>query len=1209
MRKLLLFVVAFLFVATNINAEKLSGTLSSNMDAYTTWNESYPLTNANDGSYSTKFWSDAAQQVGEYVAMSFEEEKSIQEIVFHFADGDRPVGAAVEVSVDNSEWDTVTTFSTTDITTEGTYTCDAQGAMAKYVRLRITTGTSNWFQLVEFEVYEAMVNLTPRTITVSVNDASMGSAYIGEEGTTEVIGQTGIVRLTAVPAAGYKFLNWTYEGEEVADTEVLIDKTEGDKTYVANFAPLQLFSISVSVSDAIMGTAQSTETGEVYENTEITLSATPVDGYEFVNWTVGETIVSTQNPYVTIVEASADYKANFQVKPQKLELTDADISMEYYSSYYDSNIIDGDYNTFYDSRNHQSAGATVTVTLAEESYIGKVKIHFISRTYVPKKAIIQVSADNEIWTDVEGSEFFGSDIDSELAIAINTNNVMAKYVRMYIQEANSAYLTIAEFEVYETLVNVAPRAISVSVNDEAKGIAYIGLEGITEVENQTSAVKLIAEPKDISYKFVNWTVGTEEVSTSPIFVDRTEGSKDYVANFIDKPYFSITATTSDASKGEVSLSIPEGSAIATGEVYEGEEVTFTATSKDGYKFVAWKSGEEIVSESASYTIVVSEAVSLVATFERDPKLNRSSWTITASSQESSGEGAGNGVASCIIDGNTSTYWHSQWSGSQPGYPHWFMIDMKEVKSFDEFEYISRGTGTSDDGANNGNIVNYRLYVSNTEIDPENLDAASKVTEGTFTYDGTSNSHKVSFTAAKGRYVMLYATGQSANGRVNAACVEFYLYSSSYPVTVSSSDPELGTAYIGEEGVTAVGCSVEGTDMVTITAKPAPAYRFVSWMLNGEVVSNDAVYTTTAVTEARNYVANFEFAPVAPRTVKVSSNDKTKGYAVFVSPLPEGTASDVTSDGIVTVEAISQSSDDFFVKWTIDGVTVGTEPTYKYLGAEDVTIQANFISKYAITINQVAGGTISVKSGGAFVASGDRVLEGNYITLDVTENTGNQLKKLFINGEDVFIKYRYNPDYCVQVNEPITITAEFGEPICTFTYECTGNGWVEAWETDTYDEVADEEGTLELPLSPVGEQYAYGEAIPFGGTAAIFAVAGAGESLQSLTINGEEIDITEESDYAIYGDYFFDTVDRPIHVVAVFTGVTDGIESAEANEASIYAVASGVKVEVIDVTTVSVYSIAGTLVAEQQVSEAAVIALAKGVYIVKASDKVVKVVVK
>ena len=93
MRKILLFVVALLFVATNINAEKLTGTLSSNMNAYSTWTDEYPSSNANDGNYSTKFWSDASQEVGDYVTMSLNASASIGEIKFYFSDGDKPAAA------------------------------------------------------------------------------------------------------------------------------------------------------------------------------------------------------------------------------------------------------------------------------------------------------------------------------------------------------------------------------------------------------------------------------------------------------------------------------------------------------------------------------------------------------------------------------------------------------------------------------------------------------------------------------------------------------------------------------------------------------------------------------------------------------------------------------------------------------------------------------------------------------------------------------------------------------------------------------------------------------------------------------------------------------------------------------------------------------------------------------------------------------------
>ena len=45
----------------------------------------------------------------------------------------------------------------------------------------------------------------------------------------------------------------------------------------------------------------------------------------------------------------------------------------------------------------------------------------------------------------------------------------------------------------------------------------------------------------------------------------------------------------------------------------------------------------------------------------------------------------------------------------------------------------------------------------------------------------------------------------------------------------------------------------------MTAEANADYAFANWTLNGEVVSTDAVYTTDAITENREYVANFVYA--------------------------------------------------------------------------------------------------------------------------------------------------------------------------------------------------------------------------------------------------------------------------------------------------------------------------------------------------------------
>ena len=82
---------------------------------------------------------------------------------------------------------------------------------------------------------------------------------------------------------------------------------------VSNYiVSLTLPSYTVTVT-AENGTV---EGADKYEHgTVVTLTATPASGYKFVNWTSGETVVSTENPYKFTVTADVDLVANF-VKDQ-----------------------------------------------------------------------------------------------------------------------------------------------------------------------------------------------------------------------------------------------------------------------------------------------------------------------------------------------------------------------------------------------------------------------------------------------------------------------------------------------------------------------------------------------------------------------------------------------------------------------------------------------------------------------------------------------------------------------------------------------------------------------------------------------------------------------------------------------------------------------------------------------------------------------------
>ena len=71
--------------------------------------------------------------------------------------------------------------------------------------------------------------------------------------------------------------------------------------------------VTASVNDAAMGTAKVNGQDEVYvdPDTEATFTATPNDGYVFVNWTKGDEVVSTSATYTTTITSALSLVANF----------------------------------------------------------------------------------------------------------------------------------------------------------------------------------------------------------------------------------------------------------------------------------------------------------------------------------------------------------------------------------------------------------------------------------------------------------------------------------------------------------------------------------------------------------------------------------------------------------------------------------------------------------------------------------------------------------------------------------------------------------------------------------------------------------------------------------------------------------------------------------------------------------------------------------
>ena len=117
-----------------------------------------------------------------------------------------------------------------------------------------------------------------------------------------------------------------FTGANNSDSKLTAD-IAGDYLFTWEYATktLTVTYPELPVEYTVTATVNPTETGTVAgagkyeEGKEATLTATPAEGYQFVNWTSGETVVSTENPYTFTVTADVALVANFKAVEPEIE--------------------------------------------------------------------------------------------------------------------------------------------------------------------------------------------------------------------------------------------------------------------------------------------------------------------------------------------------------------------------------------------------------------------------------------------------------------------------------------------------------------------------------------------------------------------------------------------------------------------------------------------------------------------------------------------------------------------------------------------------------------------------------------------------------------------------------------------------------------------------------------------------------------------------
>lgn len=144
------------------------------------------ISNVINGNKNDKWWSNEAQAVDKTITLTLSNVHQVGNIKWYFCDGDKPLGATLErKAVTGGEWIKITDFTIDNVDENNIFTCTAEGADVKELRLRITTAHTNWLQVAEVELWDYIVETDKTELQDLIAEAETLLAKVADYSTEE----------------------------------------------------------------------------------------------------------------------------------------------------------------------------------------------------------------------------------------------------------------------------------------------------------------------------------------------------------------------------------------------------------------------------------------------------------------------------------------------------------------------------------------------------------------------------------------------------------------------------------------------------------------------------------------------------------------------------------------------------------------------------------------------------------------------------------------------------------------------------------------------------------------------------------------------------------------------------------------------------------------------------------------------------------------
>jgi len=338
------------------------------------------------------------------------------------------------------------------------------------------------------------------------------------------------------------------------------------------------------------------------------------------------------------------------------------------------------------------------------------------------------------------------------------------------------------------------------------------------------------------------------------------------------PTTSISAPAANATVSgtvTVSASATDNVAVRKVEILVNGVVKYSATAAP-YSF-SW---DTTAATNGVYTVIskaydaagnVGQSSSISVTVNNiavvtPVAISQAGWKLLyVDSQELAGE---NGAANNAFDGNSSTFWHTEWSAANPLPPHDIQIDLGASYSMTGFSYLPR-----QDAGTNGFIGKYEFSVS--------TDGITWISVASGTFNSSTTVQQASFNATTGRYIRLRALSE-LNGNPWTCVAELNVFGSAVvaPIVI----PADTTAPVISISSPLNKATVSGTVTINTSATDSGGVKQM-------MIYIDSVLKATGYSGKLSWSWNTTSAAKGIHTIKViaydaANNQRTKSISVY-----------------------------------------------------------------------------------------------------------------------------------------------------------------------------------------------------------------------------------------------------------------------------------------------------------------------------------------